>query len=210
MKREDFNPNYLPNKQIKTVCGKPSVFYLDLSVSYSPALRHKEIRHISIFHREQLYFLIDSSGVPGEAPIRADDTVAGDNQQNGVMSDRSANCLCGHPIKSMLFGYFVRNLSVGHSSTEGNGEHNFPYLFSKLRRAHGERWGEIRCFAAEIDVEPFGSFIKNRQSRLEDFILQCVSKIFLVVEPKPDQAVTVACECDTAERRVIVICVIHI
>ena len=42
-------------------------------------LRHKELRHIYAFERQELHLLVDSVGVACETAARADDAVAGDD-----------------------------------------------------------------------------------------------------------------------------------
>ena len=42
-------------------------------------LRHKELRHIYAFERQELHLLVDAVGVACETAARADDAVAGDD-----------------------------------------------------------------------------------------------------------------------------------
>lgn len=49
--------------------------------------------HIGFFKREEFYLPEDSARVPGEAAVRGDHAVAGDNDRDRVVADRASDRL---------------------------------------------------------------------------------------------------------------------
>ena len=63
---------------------------------FRPAFRHEERAHIDALVFEQGDLHRQSAAVAGEAAVRADDAMAGDDDGDGVVSDGAADRLRGH------------------------------------------------------------------------------------------------------------------
>ena len=57
-------------------------------------LRHKELRHIYAFERQELHLLVDAVGVARETAARADDAVTGDYDGDEVVHDSVGTFSC--------------------------------------------------------------------------------------------------------------------
>lgn len=65
-----------------------------------------KIGHILFFHLQKPPFPVDAARIARQAPIGADDSVAWYDQGYRIVSDRTADGLCGHMPEPHLFSHF--------------------------------------------------------------------------------------------------------
>lgn len=111
----------------------------------------------------------------------------------------------GHPGQARLQGNPAGNLPVSHDLPEGNGKQDFP----ERGGAQGQFRGEIRRYAAEIDVRPVIRFLKDRKRFFFARFVQRFREVFLPVKPESGERVTAAGQGDPAERRIIMMHPVH-
>ena len=70
------------------------------------------------------------------------------------MSHCSAHCPSRRSRSAVLLRDPFRDLSIGHSSTERNCEHDLPDNLAESSCLHFQWRSEIRCLPAEISIQP--------------------------------------------------------
>ena len=81
---------------------------------------------------EQFYLFVDTTGVTGQAAVRADNTVAGNDNGNFVVTDGSADRLCGHLRQTLPLGKLTRDFAVGRGLSVGDFPKNVPHRLLKF------------------------------------------------------------------------------
>jgi hypothetical protein len=118
--------------------------------------------------------------------------------------DSPADCLRGHGLPAFLTRDLLRDLFVGGGLSEGDREQESPHCFLKFRAIQGQGRSKARIFPAEIYRKPAVRFRKNRKFSGVVFGRERAPEVFLTVEPQAGQALPVAGESNSAERRSIV------
>ena len=93
--------------------------------------RNRELRHVQTFVLQKPYFVLYTAAKSGKASICADDTVAGDNDRDGIVAHGTAHCLGRHmrfiQIRSCLPG----DLAVSGDLPVGNLAEKSPDFLAK-------------------------------------------------------------------------------
>ena len=88
---------------------------------------------VGFFKLQQRDFLIKAAGVAGQAAVRAHNAVAGDDDRDRIVPDRTANRLCGDFIFPGVFCKLLCNLAVGYRPAVGDREQDVPNRLPKIR-----------------------------------------------------------------------------
>ena len=87
-----------------------------------PAIIHTWLAlGLSLFQRQQFFFSPDAAGIPGEASVCPNHTVAGNDNRNLVVADRTAHCLGGQIRKASFCSQLFCDGSVSGGFAVGNG-----------------------------------------------------------------------------------------
>ena len=89
------------------------------------------------FQERALFF--HASGIGGQAAVRADDPVAGDEDRDRVVPDRPADSLRGQVREPALRGQLLRDPAIGRRFAIGDRQQNVPYRAAERRTARVER-----------------------------------------------------------------------
>ena len=95
------------------------------------------------FQERALFF--HASGVAGQAAIRADDPMAGDEDRDRVVPDRPADSLRGQVREPALRGQLLRDCAIGRRFAIGDRQQNVPYRAAERRTARVERRQSCRA-----------------------------------------------------------------
>ena len=126
------------------------------------------------------------------------------------MAHGTTDCLRGHFINAKLFRDDFWNLAVSDCFSKWNAEQDVPYSFAKRRRVHRQRRRKVRGSSVKVNIEPFLCFIKYGQSFFFMHFWQRISKVFLPIEPKPCNFYSVTRNCNSTQRRAVMINIFHI
>ena len=88
-------------------------------------LRYEKSGHIGVLKFQKLHLFVDSAGVSGETTVRADHTVAGNDDGNFVVPDGTADRLRGYPTAALRFQP-TGNVPICYDLSPGNVEQNAP------------------------------------------------------------------------------------
>ena len=158
---------------------------------------------------EEPYLLVNTAGVACQAAIRTDDPVARDNERDGIVPYRTADCLRRHSGETALLGNFSGNFAICHGGSEWNLKHEFPNGLSEIRTEHGKGRSEVRSFAGKIDIQPALRLGEDRKFLFFVFVLQGIGEIFLLVEPEAGECRTVATQSNSPYGRFLMFRIMH-
>ena len=161
------------------------------------SLRHRP------FHPKQTDFPVNASGVPGERTVCSYDSMAGDDERDGVVPHSAADRPGGHLGNSFLLCYQLCYLSVGHRFAVRNRQQIFPDGLAERGGLHGERWRESRLPATEVDVQPAAGLFKNREQLFFVPVIERGAKILLPIEPEAGERSPITGEGNPAEGRIV-------
>mgnify|MGYP001643793670 FL=1 len=167
-------------------------------------LRHKELRHIYAFERQELHLLVDAVGVACETAACADDAVAGDDDGDGVVRDGAADGVGG-----FFHADAAGDFAVGYRFAVGDREQDVPDFLTKRCGFRCERRQKVGLLPAEVKVEPAACLLEYREAFLLVLLFERGGEVFLPVKPKADERRAVAGEGHGAEWRVVMRCVLH-
>ena len=177
--------------------------YLSMSVCRSAPWREK-LRQVNVFQFQKVNFPIHAAAVSREVSVRADYPMAGDDKGDGVVPDRPADRLCGHPREAPCTSDPCGNFTVSPGLPEGDGQHDFPYDLAERTGPQIQRWREIGSLSAEIDVQPSDRIVEDGPGPLLGAVGKRVGEMFLTIKPEADQRLTIAGQSNAAQRRFIV------
>ena len=89
--------------------------------------------HCCAFQLQQPFLFLNASRIAGQAAVRTDDPVTGNNDRNGIMAYRAAHGLGGHPWKAPFFCHLFCQFSIGNYLAVRNFTEKLPDLFLKFR-----------------------------------------------------------------------------
>ena len=78
------------------------------------------MRQIRALKLEELYFIFDPPGIPGQAAVHPDDAVTRDDNGNRIVPHGAADRLAGHALPAHPGGCAPRQLAIGCICTIGN------------------------------------------------------------------------------------------
>ena len=101
-------------------------------------------------------FAVEAACITGEAAVRADNTVAGDDNGDGVAPHGTAHRLRRAATDA------ASQFAVGHRLSVGDSKQGLPNTLLEWCASQQKVWGEIRFLSGEKDVEPTEGIIENR------------------------------------------------
>lgn len=161
---------------------------------------------------QQSFFSLDTSCIPRERAIRTHHTMAGNDDRNRIVSDRSTHSLGRHRRKPAFCSDAPCNISIGQRVSKRNGEQLFPHLSSEVTvRAHHNGWCEARILALEIGVEPTSRLFKD--GKFGAFLIlgakKGIGKVLLPIEPKSDKRSPLGSHRNVSKGTVIMCNIVH-
>ena len=109
--------------------------------------------------------------------------MAGYDEGDGIVSDRSADRLCGHPREGSFASDLRGNITVCHGLPEGDGQHDFPYGLAERTGPQVQRRCEIGGLSAEIDVQPSDRIAEDGQGSLLGMVGKRICEMLLAIKP---------------------------
>ena len=100
---------------------------------------------------------------PGQAPVGTDHPMAGDDDGDGVVSDRPAHRLAGQAFPPHPRGHFPGDISIGDDFPVGDPHQEAPYSLPEI--AAGRLQRQLRSRgpqARKITIEPVFRGMENR------------------------------------------------
>ena len=88
--------------------------------------------YINTLQCQEGFFPQNSSPVSGQAPIRSDHPVARHDDADRIMTDRTADCLCGHPFEPAFLCDFVGNPSIRNRFSKGDFTHDLSDTIAEI------------------------------------------------------------------------------
>ena len=76
---------------------------------------------------QQFYFFIDPTGIACQISVSPDDTMARNDDGNGIVPHCAAYRLRGHPFPIVEHGHFLGQFPIGYDFAIGNLAEGFPY-----------------------------------------------------------------------------------
>ena len=161
---------------------------------------------IHTFPFQQRDLFGNAPGIPREASVGADNTVAGDNDGNGVMSYSTAHCLTGHTLFAHGGCQLASDFTIGDAMAVGDSAQYFPYRlpeWAALGRKGNIRYGGP--FPRKVGVQPCSG--QSQDGRIRFFlkvVMHCGRIIFLPFQPQSHNVARIAGQGQFAQRGQIV------
>ncbi len=148
----------------------------------------------------------DPAGIAGEFSAGSQNSVAGNDNGNGIAAHSSSNGLGSAGIAQHF-----RDLSVGYGVGVGDIHKNAPYLSLKVCafRFQGKLGGAEKI-TGKIPVQPGGRHLEYRQTWVFCWIAVVPRKVLLTREPQSGETFPVRGEGQFSEWRVITAGMIHV
>lgn len=127
------------------------------------ALRHRGVASEvgGMFEMQECALSVNAGGIASQRVIAADDAVAGNDDEDGIMGGSVADGLRRHGRVRRRGGEFFGDIAVSCRHAEGNFLQKAIDVVSKRRFVGIKRWGKIGGMAGKVDIEPAACLFQN-------------------------------------------------
>ena len=168
---------------------------------FRPVFRHKERAHIDALVFEEGNLHRETAAVSGEAAVRSDNAMTGDDDGDGVVPDGAADGLRGHAGLAGQSGNLARERTVGSRRAVGDAAEQIPYSATERAPARGEgEFCDCGALSREVPREPRLCPYEERRLALLYALPVQIGHVVLPRDPEADQRTAAFGDQDIPER----------
>ena len=137
---------------------------------------------------QQHPFCFQAARIAGQAPVGADDPMAGNDNGNWIVTHRPAHRLRGHARQAALCRQAPGDLPVGRRFSVGNLLQKLPHRALEGGASHMDRRHEVRLPPREVNIQPPHRLQQNRRFLRLVLPVQLEREVFSALKPQAGEA----------------------